>query len=307
MIEQNGSVSCYPCPLCERGYELNVNCGSLITKNKVIACKHCIHGMYKDWVGPEACKPCTPCAKNEIVQSECGQTNNTVCGKCGKGFYLDNSSNANCLPCSHCCPDSADEEINECTTAGLPFHMRCSFHNSKSCKTKCGMQQIAIVPLKTLPNVKNVKHSGCINCPICPAGRGLDVPCGSTISLDEYLRYNITCVACISGKTFSEGDNSDSCKPCKLCDIGCEVIQKCNISSDTVCGNCKLGSESSNPRTVLVALTVSFIVMILFVMTPLLFMLKRYRFKKGTENIDLQFLLKMIKKNNNNNSTAKQN
>ena len=238
IIERSGNVSCLPCARCQEGLEPTIACGSAVFKRASVSCQPCKPGTFSVHHDHEGCKPCKTCSKHQTVLSECTSTSNTICGKCGKGFYQDNSVASDCLPCSECCMNgtSTDDTIEECTQSGLPPNRHCKFHKAKSCQTKCGIQQ-NIIPIS---GSKGYTYK-CADCPVCPAGWGASVPCGGV--LDSY-KPRVECHLCVRGETFSDGYNSEYCKPCTICGFGREEKQNCTPTQDTVCGACKPGFYS---------------------------------------------------------------
>jgi hypothetical protein len=57
-----------------------------------------------------------------------------------------------------------------------------------------------------------------------------------------------TCVDCIPGKTFSNTKDSSSCQPCTVCEVGKKTERTCNLTHDTLCGDCSHGFYEENSR-----------------------------------------------------------
>jgi len=72
----------------------------------------------------------------------------------------------------------------------------------------------------------------CWKCPLCQPRLGLFPQCGSTLSNHN---IEIKCEPCVLGKTYSEDEDTSSCKPCDSCTDHQTVVKNCTLVSDSQC------------------------------------------------------------------------
>ena len=75
----------------------------------------------------------------------------------------------------------------------------------------------------------------CENCPMCPPGFGVTLPCRNTDHVPSST--SMTCKACLPGE-YSDSLSSESCKTCSKCLPDEEIVANCTVVSDTLC-SCK--------------------------------------------------------------------
>ena len=89
--------------------------------------------------------------------------------------------------------------------------------------------------------VTNATHSEPWHCSNteCPFGLGLNVPCGTTISID----IQIKCVPCVKGVNYSNTHDYSICKSCRSCTKNENKTGKCTLEEDTTecLGTCYKG------------------------------------------------------------------
>ena len=76
-------------------------------------------------------------------------------------------------------------------------------------------------------------ESVCIQCPRCPPGYKLSVPCGGIVNKG----VEIECISCPVGYTFSS-HYGGMCRPCSQCQPGETVVRPCRPTADAVCARC---------------------------------------------------------------------
>jgi len=121
----NGTNSCLPCSVCDRGQGIFSSCSE--TGDTV--CIDCGEGTYSKITSlGRVCYPCTMCAqegKSEV--SPCSPTEDSTCGECASGFFLYiDSGGSECKVCSQCPQDRVVIHWIECAEAGLPLDMQCA-------------------------------------------------------------------------------------------------------------------------------------------------------------------------------------
>lgn len=121
----NGTNSCLPCSVCDRGQGIFSSCSE--TEDTV--CIDCGEGTYSKITSlGRVCYPCTMCAqegKSEV--SPCSPTEDSTCGECASGFFLYiDSGGSECKVCSQCPQDRVVIHWIECAEAGLPLDMQCA-------------------------------------------------------------------------------------------------------------------------------------------------------------------------------------
>ena len=78
----------------------------------------------------------------------------------------------------------------------------------------------------------------CYDCLKCPPGQGLSARCGEVIS----TKTPVGCKQCVLGETYSSAHEAGACKDCKNCSPYRETIKACTLTSEAVCGSCKIGT-----------------------------------------------------------------
>lgn len=97
------------------------------------------------------------------------------------------------------------------------------------------------------------KGSDCLSCASCPPGQEITLNCGHD---SEGVMTGKNCKSCILGSTYSDRNSTDRCTNCLSCKTlyGNKIeIEKCTLTSNTVCG-CRDGTYESKwgyckPRT----------------------------------------------------------
>ena len=121
----NGTNSCLPCSVCDRGQGVL----SLCSETEDTVCRDCGGGTYSKITSlGRVCYPCTMCAqegKSEV--SPCSPTEDSTCGECASGFFLYiDSGGSECRVCSRCPQDRVVIHWIECAEAGLPLDTQCA-------------------------------------------------------------------------------------------------------------------------------------------------------------------------------------
>ena len=86
------------------------------------------------------------------------------------------------------------------------------------------------------PVARSVQCHDCLK--QCPAGQGLSARCGEVIG----TKTPVDCKQCVLGETYSSAYEVGACKDCKNCGPYRETIKACTLTSQAVCGSCKLGT-----------------------------------------------------------------
>ncbi|PFX19995.1 uncharacterized protein LOC111337475 isoform X1 [Stylophora pistillata] len=85
------------------------------------------------------------------------------------------------------------------------------------------------------------KKFKCIDCPDCPVGSEISVPCGTSV---KYWTP-VHCISCKLGETYSEKYDKAQCKACTICSAGKAMVKNCTLFSNTQCSKeCKPGFYS---------------------------------------------------------------
>ena len=72
-----------------------------------------------------------------------------------------------------------------------------------------------------------------MKCPSCAAGTGLSPECGHVIQKSNPIK----CQQCKLGFTYSDKNDSSSCKQCQICSKHQTVVKKCTLTSNSECSN----------------------------------------------------------------------
>lgn len=85
------------------------------------------------------------------------------------------------------------------------------------------------------------KKYKCVDCPDCPVGSELSVPCGTSVKYGTPIH----CISCKLGETYSKNYDKAQCRACTICSTGKTVIMNCTLSSNTNCSKkCNQGFYS---------------------------------------------------------------
>eukprot|EP00960_Hanusia_phi_P070420 767306-Hanusia_phi.AAC.2 len=188
-----GSFACS----CDVGYEGTAGGPSYSQ------CTACTDGYYKDWLGNDQCKPCTP------------HQNIT----CVIGFY-PHSCNAStdifCSPCSNRIPQNSvyqspgTFDSNDCAfacKAGFQYNMdgaNCTF--CPAGKYRISMEMASCEDCAA-GKYSSEGQTTCQECTACPAGKSSENGCTGGASQDN------VCSTC-PPNTYSEDGHTESCNAC---------------------------------------------------------------------------------------------
>ena len=133
----------------------------------------------------------------------------------------------------------------------IPCHHYSFFNN---CILFCFLQGLALITGSSLvcvhgkrqqpshdeiERIVNDTHSFMWKCPECHPGSGLNVQCGTSISID----IPIKCVPCVKGVNHSNTQDYSTCKSCKNCAKHENKTGECTLEEDTTecLGTCHKG------------------------------------------------------------------
>lgn len=276
----NGEHDCWPCLSCPHGYGSSIPCGSLISEKTLVQCISCEFGVtFSSSFDQSACQTCSKCKPNETVVRLCMPTTDVICLRCEPNQITWISSKKEtyeyeCFDCpicssgfepSHPCGSTVPygvlitcvqcregetfstmtdrEQCKRCSPCppGQRLIARCTKYFDTKCghisSTRCGGNQIEWL--------HKTKLITCIDCPMCPAGMELSVPCGAVVA-SQYIK--LFCVSCQPGLTYSDQQHQYECKVCSMCSPGAVLISKCSVHQNTLCST--NSSCSSNQITI---------------------------------------------------------
>ena len=94
----------------------------------------------------------------------------------------------------------------------------------------------------------------CVDCPVCPPGFGVTIPCGSSVPVS--YNVSVACKPCVAGE-YSDSLSSERCKPCSNCLPDELVVTSCSDISDTCCSSTRCPKGYYRNETVLKCLPCS--------------------------------------------------
>lgn len=91
--------------------------------------------------------------------------------------------------------------------------------------TSCGRQKPRPDEIEI---VMNVTHSVIWKCLECHPGRGLSIPCGTSVAFG----VSINCVNCVKGVNYSDTSDYSQCKSCRRCSPHQKLSGNCTTTED---------------------------------------------------------------------------
>ena len=91
--------------------------------------------------------------------------------------------------------------------------------------TSCGRQKPRPDEIEI---VMNVTHSVIWKCLECHPGRGLSIPCGTSVAFG----VSINCVYCVKGVNYSDTSDYSQCKSCRRCSPHQKLSGNCTTTED---------------------------------------------------------------------------
>lgn len=195
----------------------------------------------------EGCTPCTECVTNQTLVSPCNATTDSICdsivtssGTTPISSTLSSTSTSNALPSVAPTQDvtsrSTTPSIPVCEGSLVPLY------NAESGETQCGSCRPG-----EFVNHFNGGLSSNVEIFVCS-----DCPIGTYTNESSHVNFRCTPKRNCASRQYDTHPGSltmdRQCAQCGACSEGQFVLQNCNVSSNTICGDCQTACSNGMYR-----------------------------------------------------------